>query len=286
MKAAGLEPDRVLDAAKADELNYSTQTGYGDEWVPTVWSPSLWLNVRAMTFVLEKIPQRSYDVPGDTFTYPLEGADPTWYLIPQTTDIDSTNRRPNATIGDSKVATSNINGTFAKVGARILFSGEYNEDSLIPWVPQLRAQTERSFAEQMEHLVIDGDTETAATTNINHIGGTPTNTGTKRDLFLALNGFRKSCLVTTTANSRSGGALDAEDFLETVKLMGTAGINALDQGKVEFIVDPNTNWVALTLPEVKTRDVFTQATIEAGKLASIYGYKVNVSRNMHKKTAA
>src|SRR3990167_9467804 len=95
MKAVGLEPDRVLDAAKADELNYSTQTGYGDEWVPTVWSPSLWLNVRAMTFVLEKIPQRSYDVPGDTFTYPLEGADPTWYLIPQTTDIDSTNRRPN-----------------------------------------------------------------------------------------------------------------------------------------------------------------------------------------------
>ena len=282
MKAAGLEPDRVLDAAKADELNYSTQTGYGDEWVPTVWSPSLWLNVRAMTFVLEKIPQRSYDVPGDTFTYPLEGADPTWYLIPQTTDIDSTNRRPNATIGDSKVATSNINGTFAKVGARILFSGEYNEDSLIPWVPQLRAQTERSFAEQMEHLVIDGDTETAATTNINHIGGTPTNTGTKRDLFLALNGFRKSCLVTTTANSRSGsGTLVDTDFMETAWLLGAAGLIGGDPTKVDFIVDPNVSKKAAYLASVKTKDVFTTATLENGLLRAIWGYKVFTSWFMH-----
>ena len=282
MKAVGLDPGEVLNAAKADELNYSTQAGYGDEWVPTVWSPTLWQTVRALTFVLEKIPQRSYDVPGDTFTYPLEGADPTWYLIPQTTDIDSTNRRPNATIGDSKVATSSVNGTFSKVGARILFSGEFSEDSLIPWVPQLRAQTERSFAEQMEHLVIDGDTETAATTNINHIGGTPTNTGTKRDLFLALNGFRKSCLVTTTANSRSGsGTLVDTDFMETAWLLGAAGLIGGDPTKVDFIVDPNVSKKAAYLASVKTKDVFTTATLENGLLRAIWGYKVFTSWFMH-----
>ena len=282
MKAVGLEPGDVLDAAKANELNYSTQAGFGDEWVPTVWSPSLWLNVRAMTFVLDKIPQRSYDVPGDIFTYPLEGADPTWYLIPQTTDIDSTTRRPNATIGDSQLATGSVNGTFAKVGARILFSGEMNEDSLIPWVPQLRAQTERSFAEQMEHLVIDGDTETAATTNINHIGGTPTNTGTKRDLFLALNGLRKSCLVTTTANSRSAsGTLVDTDFMDTAWLLGAAGLIGGDPSKVDFIIDPNVSKKVAYLASVKTRDVFQNATLENGLLKSIWAYKVHTSWFMH-----
>ena len=282
LKACGIEPVDVLDAAKANELNYATQTGYGDEWVPTVWSPSLWQTVRALTFVFDKIPQKGFDGPGDTFTYPLEGADPTWYMIGEATDLNATTGRPDATIGDSKVATSSVNQTFKKIGARIAFSGEFNEDSLVPWAAQLRAQVERSFAEQTEHLVIDGDTETGATTNINHIGGTPTSTGTKRDLFLALNGFRKSCLVTTTANSRSGaGTIVDTDFLETVKLMGAAGLIGSDPTKVDFIVDPNTSWKVAQLASVKTRDVFLQATIENGLLKSIWSYKVFTSWFMH-----
>ena len=286
MKACGLDPDDVLNAAKANELDYTTQAGFGDEWVPQVWSARLWEQIRAQTFVLALLPNMSFEGPGDTFEMPLEAADPTWYRIGQATDLNATTGRPDATIGDSKLATDKRQITLGKVGARVPYSGEMDEDSIIPWVGQVRMQTEKSFAEQMEHLIIDGDTATGATTNINHIGGTPTSTGTKQDLFLTFNGFRKLGLVTTTANSRSAaGSLVDTDFIETVKLMGTAGLAGADVTKVGFIVDPNVNWKVFNLTSVKTRDVFVNATLENGMLKAIWGYKVYTSYFMHFKSA-
>jgi hypothetical protein len=35
-----------LNAIKADELAYSTQTGFGDEWVPELWSAQIWQKAR------------------------------------------------------------------------------------------------------------------------------------------------------------------------------------------------------------------------------------------------
>jgi len=286
LKALDIVPADFLDAVKANELNYTTQAGFGDEFVPTVWSTELWLQVRALSFVLDKLPAKEFTGPGDTFTIPLEGADPTWYRIGQTTDLNATTGLPDATIGDSKIATGNLNLPLGKVGARVAYSGEMNEDSIIPWVEQVRAQTERSFAEQMEHLIIDGDTATGATVNINHIGGTPTSTGTKQDLYLTFNGLRKSPLVTTVANSYDAAATLVDTvYLEILKLMGTAGLVGADAAKVDFIQDPNVTWKVQTLVSVKTRDVFTNATLENGMFKGIWGYKVYTSYFMHYKSA-
>ena len=150
---------------------------------------------------------------------------------------------------------------------------------MIPWGGQLGAQLETSGAEKLEHLIIDGDTEAGATTNINSIGGTPGGT----ELYLVFDGFRKSALVTTTANSRSSsGSLVDTDFLAVLKLMGPAGTNAIDKTKVGFILDLNVGWKVLELASVKTRDVFTNATIENGTLTGIWGYPVYVSAQKHK----
>lgn len=281
----GLDADDML-SGKANELDYTTQSGYGDEFVPSVWSSQLWNVVRSSTFVLQNVPAREFNGPGDTFPIPLEGADPSWYRIGQATDLNATTGRPDATIGDSKIATAKVDMTLAKVGARVPWSGEMDEDSIIQWMPQVRAQFERSYVEQIEHLIIDGDIATSGSTNINHIGGTPTSTGTKQDLFLAFNGFRKSPLVTTTANSRSAaGSLVDSDFMETLWLMGAAGLYAADPTKVAFVVDPNVAKKAAQLAAVKTRDVFQAATIEQGLLAGIWGYKVYTSWFMHFKSS-
>jgi hypothetical protein len=130
----------------------------------------------------------------------------------------------------------------------------------------------------LESAVIDGDTETSASTNINDIAGTPAAT----DWFMVWNGLRKSPLITTTANSRDGGVLTSSDFLETAKLMGGAGINALDRDRVSFIIDPSTHYKALELTDVKTRDVFNGATIEGGRLTGMYGYGIDVSGSICK----
>jgi HK97 family phage major capsid protein len=281
MKALGLEPSDALDATKANELNYTTQSGFGDEFVPTVWSSALWQNVRAATFVAAKLPQMEFSGPGDTFPIPLEGADPTFYRIGQATDTNATTGRPDATVGDSKVGTGNKNMTLGKMGARIIYTGEMTEDSIIPWVTQVRKQTEAAFAESLEHAVIDGDTVTAATSNINHIGGTPTSTGTKQDLFLIFDGFRKLPLITNTANRRSAsGTLVDTDFLATAQLMGAAGLYA-DRTKTDFIVDANVFWKVQQILSVKTRDVFSSATLENGMFSGIWGFKVWTSHFMH-----
>jgi ribosomal protein S8E len=134
----------------------------------------------------------------------------------------------------------------------------------------------------LESLVIDGDTDLSATTNINYIDGTPTT-----QYYTILNGFRKSAIITTAANSRSAaGAFASTDFLETVKLMGGAGINALDRSKITFLIDPLTNYKALTLIDVKTRDINSNATIESGVLTNIYGYPVKLTAQMAKQSTS
>ena len=273
MKAAGM---------KADEIQQQDLTSYGDEWVGVAYSQALWEAIRAGTFVAANMPSIEVPAGHESITIPLESGDPTFYKVAEAT-ATQTSGWPNTTITSSQMGTAKKSLTLAKMGARVLWSGELEEDSLIPFVAQLRAQLEKAGAEQLEHAIVDGDTATAASTNINDIGNTAAQGGT--ELHLLFNGFRKSALVTTTANSRSGGALTPEDFLETLKLMGAAGVNAYDMTKVAFIVDPNVYWKALELPEVKTRDVFAIPTIENGVLTGIYGYKLHRSHFMHFKSA-
>jgi hypothetical protein len=268
MKSAGI---------KAGEIDYSTSSGYGDQWVGVAYSNAIWEAIRVGSFVVNKLPQVEFPHGVESMTLPLESTDPVWYNVSENTTNGTTVGAPAPTITSSRLATSNASLTLGKLGARVFYTGELEESSMIPFAAQLRQQLAVSGQEYLESAIIDGDTETTDSTNINNIGGAEVTGGH----YLIFDGFRKSCLVTTTANSRAGGALTVDDFLETLKLMGGAGINALDNTKVSFIIDPNVNWKALALPEVLTHDVFSGATIESGKLARIFGYGVDVSGSMH-----
>lgn len=268
MKSAGI---------KAGEIDYSTSSGYGDQWVGVAYSNAIWEAIRVGSFVVNKLPQVEFPQGVESMTLPLESTDPVWYNVSENTTNGSTVGAPAPTITSSRLATSNASLALGKLGARVFYTGELEESSMIPFAAQLRQQLAVSGQEYLESAIIDGDTETTDSTNINNIGGAEVAGGH----YLIFDGFRKSCLVTTTANSRAGGALTVDDFLETLKLMGGAGINALDNTKVSFIIDPNVNWKALALPEVLTHDVFSGATIESGKLARIFGYGVDVSGSMH-----
>ena len=279
MKALGnIDHHDVLNSMKANELDYSTSAGFGDEWVGVEYSRRMWPVIRQGSQVASKVPTIEIPDGAESIVVPLESTDPTWYKVAQTTANNSTTLRPDGTIVSSRIGTDQKVLTPGKMGARVTYSMELEEDSFVPWASQLRQQLETSGSETLEHIMIDGHTTTSATTNINLIDGTPGGT----EVYLLFNGFRVSPLVTTTANSRSaGGSLVDTDFLNTIKLMGTAGLNALDKTKVSFIVDLNVGWKVLELASVKTRDVFTNATIENGVLMSIWGYPVITSAFMH-----
>ena len=265
-------------AVKANELNYSTYSSYGDEWIGVTYSNALWDKIRLATPIVGRIPTVTVPQGSESVVIPLLGSSPTFYKVAQATAQDANPGRTTATYTTSKLATGQQSLTVSKLGAAVNWASELDEDSFVPWVQELRRDLTNEAAEILEHIVIDGDTVTTATTNINDIGGTPGGT----EAFLVANGFRKLALVTNTANSRSAGTLAVEDYLETLKLMGMAGKNAADRMAVSFITDMHTAWKSLELTEVKTRDVFSAPTIENGVLVGIYGRDVIASPNMHR----
>jgi HK97 family phage major capsid protein len=270
--------DKEIHAAKADELNYSTQAGYGDEWIGVAYANELWPRIVQDTPIINKIPTMEVPQGAESVVIPLDGTPPTFYKVAQATSQGANPGDITKTVTTSKQATAQQTMTVSKLGAAVNWTGELNEDAVVNFAAEMRRNIQNEAAEVMEHLAIDGDTATGATTNINDIGGTPAGT----EAFLTLNGFRKLALVTNTANSRDGGALALTDFLETIKLMGLAGRNAVRKDRVGFILDLWSHWKALELTEIATQDVFSRPTIENGMLASIYGYDVVASANMHR----
>lgn len=265
-------------ALKANELNQSTLANFGDEWVGVTYSTQLWSRIVLPTTIVGKIPTLTVPQGSESIIIPLESAPPTFYKVAQASAQSANPGRVTPTVITSKMGTAQQTLTVSKLGAAVNYTGELEEDSMIPWASELRRSMTTEAQEVLEHIVIDGDTEAAATTNINDIGGTPAG----NEPFMLFNGFRKLALVTNTANSRSGGALDITDFLETVKLLGLAGRNAQDKSKVSLIVGSWVNWAMLNLTQLQTQDVYSQPTIETGRLTGIYGYEVLSTSNMHR----
>jgi DNA-binding transcriptional MerR regulator len=261
-------------ALKSDEIMYSTLSSYGDEWVGVEYSRNLWESIRIGTPILAKLPQQEIPQGYESDVIPLESTDPTWYKVAQA--ADHTSGRPDVTVTASQAGTANQSLTLSKLGARVTWSGELAEDSLIPILPQIREQMIVSGMEQLENAIINGDNATASVTNINDIAGTPAGS----EVFMVWDGFRVLPLVTNTANSRDGGSLTVEDYIETMRKMGTAGINALDIEKCAFIIGPQEYYATMKLEEVKTRDVFAAPTIENGRLTGLWGYPIYVSAQM------
>lgn len=271
MKMAGMP-------AKANELNQSTLASYGDEWIGVTYSTQLWDKIRLATPIAARIPTVTVPQGSESVIIPLASTAPTFFKMAQAANQGANPGSPTATITSSKMGTDKQTLTVSKLGAAVNYTGELEEDSLIPWVAELRRDLTNEAAEVLEHIIIDGDTATGATTNINNIAGTPAG----NEAFLLFNGFRKLALVTNTSNARSAGALTIEDYLETVKLLGLAGRNAADKRAVSLIVDMWTHWKSLELAEVKTRDVFVAPTVENGMLTNVYGYDLVTTANMHR----
>ena len=272
MKSAGI---------KSDEVQYSTLASYGDDWVGVAYSQAIWENIRMGTPVAARIP--SIEVPRgvESIILPLESGDPTFYKVAENTTYDSTMKYPVPTIASSQAGTAKATMTLSKLGGRVLWSGELEERSLVPFAPQLRMQLQTAGAGTLESAIIDGDDVTTATTNINDIAASGVQAGS--EYYMLFDGFRLNAL-TNNARSAAGGHT-ASDYIATVKQMGTAGINAMDRSKVAFIIDPNTYWKALELEEVKTRDAFASPTVEGGVLRGLWGYEIITSANMHRMSA-
>ncbi len=264
-----------LSAIKANELSYSTQVGFGDEWVPELWSAQIWHKARQENVILPLF--QSIEMPSNPFSLPIEGADPTVYYVPETTDETQLVLGSGNTIPDSKIGSGKVQLVAKKLALRVGFSSELVEDSVVPVLNLYREQAMRAIADSIDHVLLNGDTTTAGTGNINSDSGAPAST----ERYLALNGLRKLPLVTNSANAQ-----DAANVAPTLALLRSARFKmsnryAARPSDLAWICDGGTYAKFLAMSEFLTMDkAGPHATAQTGQIGLIDGAPVLVSAEM------
>lgn len=264
---------KSINAIKANELSTSTQATFGDEWVPTLWSSQLWERARLENVIFSQMDV--IDMPSQPYELPIEGSDPTVSFVAETANENAlTLADSNSPIPDSKFGTGKVTISASKLALRTMFSAELDEDSIIPVIPRVRDQAERAMMDTFDYIIINGDTDATASTNINLIDGTPAATAR----YLAFNGIRKLPLITTTSNAIDGGAAGVTlAQLRSLKSALSRNYSARLSDLV-YITNPEGHDRLLALPELLTIDKYGQnATILTGEVGRINGIPVLVS---------
>ena len=264
---------RSIVPFRAGEQDATDIAGQGTEWVGDYWSTTLWEKARFPTIfdtiaskgmMVEDIPQGT-----DSANFPTEGSDPTAYMMPEGNSVDSTGT-PETVVNINPFGTGNVTLTPKAVGIASSVTMVLEEDSVIRTAQQVNKQLEAKFLETRDQLMINGDTVTTASTNINLIDGTP-GTGLNAPYYLMANGFRKLPLVTHTAGSRdAGNTLSLAEFLSTLKLMD--GKLRQNKAKCAYIIDDDTEIAALGIPEILTvsERAADRNSLETGALRELY----------------
>jgi len=245
---------------------HSTQATFGDEFVPTEMASNVIEIARVNSNLLSSIPSSNIiDMPSNPYTMPVEGADPTFYVTPENTNV------PGTDVTKSKAGTGLMTFSAKKFSASVYISGELDDDAKI--AGGIRSYVEqkigKAYGELVDKALINGDTATGATGNVNSDDEAPT-AGT---YYLAFDGLIKKAF--TDSKTNNAGTLDSGDFIKLRSLLGKKGA---DPSKLAWIMNLETYYKMLNLAQVETVEKFGgAATIQDGVLKSIYGSPVIVN---------
>ena len=259
--AAGFKSIRAEYYADArTKAMVSTTSGSGDQWVPTFASAELWTDVHLQTAIAARIPRVS--MPTNPFTLPTLTSDPTFYYA----------STENVAVTGSNPGTGNATLTAKKIQADVTFSGETSEDSIIAIAPTVRATLVRRAAQSIDDIIVHGDIETGGTGNVNSDDAAPA----ASSFYLALDGLRKFCLVTNTAQVKQfAGAPTSTLYLNTKSKLGKYGARPRE---LLAITGQSTIDALLDITGVKlVYEYGPNATVLTGELGQFFGTPILLS---------
>lgn len=247
---------------KANELDHTTQTDYGTEFVHTIWRNQIIPDARRANPVLGLIP--SFDMPSKIVTEPVQGARGTVYYVPEAT-ADSHQAVATSTIPDSKITTDNATFTAKKLAQRVGWSAELEEDSIIRFSEYVMNSARENLSRELDHVILMGDNATSG--NINYDGGTPNGD----ESWMIFDGIGLAGL----ANGRDGGGLRVsyEDIVKTRFLLNREANG--DLGNIVFFVSPEMEAYVLQVDEQVSNN--PSDTVFAGQVTKIAGIPVVVT---------
>jgi len=262
-------------AAKADELSYSTQTGFGDEWAPDLWSRQIWNKARQDNTILPLF--QAIEMPSNPFELPIEGTDPTVHFVPETADEAHLSLGSGNPIPDSKIGSGKVTLNAKKLALRVGFSSELVEDAIVPVLNIYREQAIRAIADAIDHVLLNGDATAASTGNINSDHTRPPATAK----YLAMDGLRHLPLVDATGNAVNMGNKAPTLAKMRDSRFAMAGRYAARPSDLAWVVDSGTYASLLNISEFLTMDkAGPLATAQTGQIGFVDGIPVYVSAEM------
>ncbi len=282
-------PDEVLQSDNVNSLRaneiHSGANGQGGEWIYDLQGTALWESIRQETNVYQAALSKGLDeaeIPQgyDSELIPLEGSDPTWYVAGGANDVDAAGY-PVSTFSLSKMGTGQKAVTVAKLSVAMDFRQELIEDSIIGIVQEAQRKIRVGASEQIDFIFLNGDTALGANTNINKIDGTPT-AAPAQPSYTLLDGVIKLALANLARDAES--SFDEVDFLATFKKLPAT--HRQNRDKLLFVLDSDTGIAATNIATLKTRDVYSKATLEEGMLTSVWRIGVVESGFMYLANSA
>lgn len=263
-RGAWQETDAYKTAMRAMD---TAESGYGSQLVGAGYVGELWQAARRESRVFSLL--ETFEMQAPTDYLPIEADLPEMLYVTEKTGPT-----------DSEYATTKTGSQRVQVDAKKfmiyqIWSGEMDEDSFIPYVPFLRRQSLLSIGHYSDSAVLNGDTVTAATGNINLDDAAPA--ATKH--YLAFDGIRKAGLIDNSDNASDMAAAVTLAKLSALRGLMVDSSYLMDWGHpitaadLVYISDPWTADLIALLDEVRTVDKYgTKAGVLTGEVAQVVGH--------------
>jgi len=246
----------------------SAESGYGNQLIGAGYVSDLWEGARGESRVFGLID--TFEMRNPTEYLPVEVDFPELLFVSESTANNSSNY---TTV---KTGSQRVQVDAKKFVIHQMWSGELEEDSILPFVPFLRRQQQLSIAYYSDSLVLNGDTTNAATGNINLDDADPADT----KHYLAFDGIRHAGLVDNTANSKDLAASISLAALRAAKGRMIDATNKVDWGHpnnpddLVYVQDPELADQTATLDEIIKFNQIGQRALLNGEVARALGHPV------------
>jgi hypothetical protein len=260
----------------------TAESGYGAQLIGAQYVAELWEAARPESRVFGLL--NTFEMTAPTAYLPVEVDVPELYFVSESTTSNASN------YSTVKTGSNRVTVSAKKFVIHQMWSGELEEDSIIPFVPFLRRQAQLALAHYSDSLVLNGDDTNAASGNINLVDADPPDT----KHYLAFDGIRHAALVDNTGNSASlsGGSPTLATFAAIYPRMVDATYlhdwgHPTDPNDLVHVVDPWTADKLLTMDEFTTVDkIGPKATILTGQVGAVFGHPVISSIALPKTNTA
>jgi HK97 family phage major capsid protein len=253
---------------RANDAMDTAETGYGLQLIGAQYVRELWEAARRESRIFNLL--TPFEMTDPTAYLPVEADIPEMLFVPESTASNSSDYATVLT-GSNRVQVD-----AKKFVIHQMWSGELEEDSIIPFVPFLRRQSVLSLAHYSDSLVLNGDTVTAATGNINSDDEAPA--ATKH--YLAFDGLRKVGLVDNTNNQADMAGVITWAALVTAfsRMVDLTYLmdwgHPTNSGDLVQICDPFTADKIGQLDEVVTWKQYGTKPLVVGQVAEVLGHPV------------